>query len=118
MNFEAIPISEIRALRDHVLVVDMNFGERMLSSGIVLTGDDAKTSGIRPRWAKVYAVGPEQKDIVVGQWILVAHGRWTRGIKVEINNETMTLRRVDTNDILLISDEEPLDENFSTAIGA
>jgi co-chaperonin GroES (HSP10) len=116
MSFDPIQISEIRALRDHVLVADMNFSERTLASGIVLAGDDAKTSGIRPRWAKVYAVGPEQKDILVGQWILVAHGRWTRGIKIDINGETMTLRRVDTNDILLISDEEPTDENFSTAI--
>jgi hypothetical protein len=78
-------IKGITPIKNHVIVTDMNFGERQLSSGLVLLGDDAKSSGIRPRWAKVYAVGPEQQDVVPEQWILIEHGRWTRGIKVEIN---------------------------------
>jgi co-chaperonin GroES (HSP10) len=78
-------IQKLVPLHDHVIVTDMNFGQRTLSSGIIMLGDDTKTDGIRPRWAKVYAVGPDQKDVVVGQWILVEHGRWTRGIEVEID---------------------------------
>jgi len=95
----------------------MNFKDRTLSSGIVLLGDDAKTAGIRPRWAQVYAVGPDQKDITVGQWILVEHGRWTRGSEVEIDGEEMTIRRIDSNAILMVSDESPNhDDNVSTAV--
>ena len=115
-------VNKIRGLiplKDHVLVTDMNFGQRTLSSGIIMLGDDAKTDGIRPRWAKVYAVGPDQKDVVPGQWILIEHGRWTRGILVEIDNVEFTIRRVDTSNILLVSNEEPsADDVISTAVHA
>jgi len=110
-------IDKIRALNAHVLVTDMHFGERKLGSGIILGNDDGTSEGIRPRWARVFAIGPEQTDVKVGQWILVAHGRWTRSNDIEVNGEKKSLRRVDQNDILLISDTEPgVDENFSTAV--
>ncbi len=112
-------IQAIKPLHDHVIVTEMNFKDRTLSSGIVLLGDDAKTAGIRPRWAQVYAVGPDQKDVAVGQWILVEHGRWTRGSEVEIDGEEMTIRRIDANAILMVSDESPNhDDNVSTAVQA
>jgi hypothetical protein len=89
----------------------MAFKERKLSSGIVLLNDDGKTSGIRPRWAKVYAVGPEQKEIATGQWIFVEHGRWSRGIEVEVDGESLTLRRVDPKSIIFVSDQEPNEDD-------
>lgn len=104
-------------IKDHVIVSDMNFGERTLSSGLVLLGDDAKASGIRPRWAKVYAVGPEQQDVVPEQWVLVEHGRWTRGIKVEIDGAVFTVRRVDADAIMAVSDDVPnSDDILSSAL--
>lgn len=110
-------IKALLPLHDHVIVTDMNFGQRTLSSGIIMLGDDAKTDGIRPRWAKVYAVGPDQKDVTVGQWILIEHGRWTRGIEVEIEDKQFTVRRVDATAILLVSDNEPsADDVLSTAV--
>jgi hypothetical protein len=64
-------------------------------------------------------VGPEQKDVIPGQWICVAHGRWTRGLDIEDDEGTKTIRRVDPNDILLVSDEEPgADDTISEAIQA
>lgn len=112
-------IKGIKALHDHVIVRDMNFGYRSLSSGIVLLGDDTKTDGIRPRWAKVYAVGPSQLDVKPGQWVLIEHGRWTRGAKVEIDGEEFIIRRADPNAIIFVSDEEPSnDDNISTSVDA
>ena len=106
----------MRALKDHVLVADMNFKERITSGGIQLLSDDGRTAGIRPRWAQIYAVGPEQQDVRPGQWILVAHGRWTRGVSVEVSDNEHTLRRIDANDILLVSDTEPsADDTQSSA---
>jgi len=107
-------IKSIRPLHDQVIVRDMDFKERVTSSGIIVLGDDGKSEGIRPRWGQVYAVGPEQKDYQVGQWIMIAHGRWTRGAEVEINGEEFTIRKVDLNDILLVSDEKPEDDTMST----
>ena len=69
--------NQIKAIRDHVLVHDMSFDGRKLDSGIILLNDNGKGYGIRPRWGRVYAVGPQQTTVRVGQWIMVAHGRWT-----------------------------------------
>lgn len=101
---------KVRPIKDHVLVYEMNFGERRLKSGLILPGDDGRDRGLRPRWAKVYAVGPEQKDIEPGQYVLVSHGRWTRSVKYEIDGkELVELRRADNNDILGTQWEEPDD---------
>ena len=107
---------QLQPLNNSVIVSDMNFEERLSSGGIVLLNDNGKSSGIRPRWGRVYAVGPEQKDIRVGTWICVEHGRWTRGIDVEDENGKVTLRRVDPKDIMLEADEMPDDVTFSEAI--
>jgi hypothetical protein len=115
--YEAKKIKGLRALQDHVLVSDMHFGQRQLSSGLVLLNDDGKGDGIRPRWCKVYAIGPEQKEVVPGQWILVAHGRWTRANEVEIDGVQMKLRRVDPADMMMVSDTEPdTDDTMSTSV--
>jgi co-chaperonin GroES (HSP10) len=112
-------IKKLNPIKDHVIVTDMNFNGRTLSSGIILLGDDGKTNGIRPRWAQVYSVGPDQTDISVGQWVLVEHGRWTRGVEVEIDNKHMTLRRIDAEAVLLVSDEAPpSDDTVSTSVHA
>lgn len=112
-------ISKLVPIKDNVLVRDMNFSGRQLSSGIVLLGDDATTAGIRPRWARVYAIGPEQKEILPGQWVYIEHGRWSRGIEVEIDDEKFTIRRVDPKSIIFVSDEEPpTDDTFSDKVQA
>ena len=98
---------KVRAIRNHVLVTEMKFDQRITAGGIVILNDNGKTEGIRPRWGRVYDVGPEQKDVEVGQWVMVAHGRWTRGIDVQQEQEVITVRRVDINDILIVSDEQP-----------
>lgn len=112
-------VAGIRALHDHVIVRDMNFSGRQLSSGIYLLNDDGKTEGIRPRWAKVYAVGPDQTEVRVDQWVFIEHGRWSRGLEVEIDGEEFTLRKADPKCIIFVSDDEPdTDDTVSTAVMA
>lgn len=115
--FSPIKIQSLRALNDNILVKDMEFKGRQLSSGIILPNDDGKAAGIRARWAEVYAVGPEQRHIRPGQWICVAHGRWTRGLEIEDSNGSMTIRKIDPKDILLVADENPgSDDTISDAV--
>jgi co-chaperonin GroES (HSP10) len=108
--------SHLQPLKDSVICTDMVFTERFTSSGIILPSDNGKSSGIRPRWGRVYAVGPEQTDVTVGQWICVAHGRWTRGVEVVDSGVRLTIRKIDPKDIMLISDEEPIDDTMSDAV--
>ena len=87
----------------------MDFDERITTSGIVIINDDMKSSGIRPRWGKVYATGPDQRDVTVGQYILISHGRWTRGIKIEDSTGVVTIRKVDMKEVFMVSDTLPED---------
>ena len=108
--------NQICPLNNSVIVSEMIFDQRITSSGIILPNDNGTGSGIRPRWGQVYATGPEQTDVTVGQWICVAHGRWTRGIDIEDESGKKTLRRIDPDDILMVSDEIPQDDTMSDAV--
>lgn len=106
-------------LRDKVLVSDMNFDSQKTISGIIIPSDNGKVRGIHPRWAKVYAIGEEQRDVKVGEWVLIEHGRWTRGITYEQENgEEVELRMVDNAAILMSADEPPSDAVFAFQVGA
>lgn len=95
----------IKALPDVILVHNMEYGENRLATGIIIPDDNGAERGIRPRWGTVYSVGKNIQDVKVGDKILVAHGRWSRGIKIrEANGDTTVIRRVDPNDILLVRD--------------
>jgi co-chaperonin GroES (HSP10) len=111
---------QLKALHDHVIVSEMIFDQRITQNGLILLNDNGTTQGIRSRWGRVYAVGPRQKNVQVGQWICVAHGRWTRGLDIEDESGKLTIRRIDPEDILLVSDSEtmPQDDTMSTAIHA
>lgn len=97
----------VKPLKKRVLVSNMHFGDVKTKGGVILLDDDGKADGTHPRWAKVYAVGPEQQDVRVGEWVLIAHGRWTRHIVLEQGDIDIDVRMVDENDILLSSDQEP-----------
>ena len=107
--------NDIIPLKKRVLVSDMHFGETKSKGGIILVDDDGTAEGIHPRWGKVYAVGRLQEDVKVGQWIMVAHGRWSRAFKVKRSEKgsageigvELEVRMIDENDILLVSDDEP-----------
>jgi co-chaperonin GroES (HSP10) len=88
----------------------MEFEATVTSAGIYIPSQNGKTEGIKPRWGRVYAVGPEQLDVKVGEWIYVEHGRWTRGAIVEDQDgNELVVRRVDNDAIMLQADEPPND---------
>ena len=98
---------DITPLKTRVLVSDMHFGETKTKGGIILTDDDGSEGGIHPRWGKVYAIGDQQEDVKVGEWVMVSHGRWSRGFKIKKKGVELEVRMIDENDILLVSDDEP-----------
>jgi co-chaperonin GroES (HSP10) len=115
-NLTVTSVKKIRPLKDTILVYGMEFKERLSRGGLILPDDDMKSSGIRPRWAQVYAIGPDVKDVEVGQYIMIAHGRWSRGQTIEDDEGEKVIRKVDPNDILLISDEKVNDYTMSDKV--
>jgi len=101
----------LRPIRNRVIVSDMHFGEQTTKSGLIITNDDGNVRGVYPRWGKVYAKGPENEDDYnIGDWVLVEHGRWTRGVTLETDQgEELELRMVEVESILAMSNEKPQD---------
>lgn len=104
----------IRPLKDKILVADMDFDEQRTTSGIIITSDNGKGHGVKPRWGRVWAVGPEQKEVQVGEWVYVEHGRWTRGIEVDQDGTEIVIRMVEPKAIMLRADEKPQDVYLGT----
>ena len=99
---------DLRPIGNRVLVRDMYFGEQKTAGGLIINDDDGKTRGIYPRWGKVYAKGPDNTDdFEVGHWVLVEHGRWTRGVVINNGDEELELRMVEAESILAFSDTKP-----------
>lgn len=104
--------NDISPLPDHILVINMEKGEKITKGGIILRDDNGKDHGIRPRWAQVYKVGHRIDYVKPGEWVLVEHGRWTYGIEAHVvkddKEEVLYVQRIDNEAILLVSDECPL----------
>lgn len=100
---------DIAPLSNHVLVINMEQGEKKLASGLIVLDDNGKDRGIRPRWAEVYKVGKNVDFVEPGQWVLLEHGRWTYGLNLDLTDGgTLYVQRADTDAILLVADECPL----------
>ena len=97
----------IRPLGDKVLLTKIEKGERKTASGLIIPDDSVVSAGergIRPRWAEVYAVGPKQRDVEVGDWVLMDHGRWTEEHKLEDDDgSTVSIWMGDPDGVLGIS---------------
>ena len=99
---------KLSPIKNRVIVKNMHFGEQITKAGLIITDDNGSTRGIYPRWWKVHAKGPDNTDSYeVGDWILVEHGRWTRGIDVDEGNGERTLRMVEAESIMGWSKEQP-----------
>jgi len=106
----------LRPISNRVIVSNMYFGEQKTASGLILTSDNGDSRGIYPRWGQVHAKGPLNDDSYeVGDWVLVEHGRWTRGIDIDEGDGENTLRMVEAESILLFSSEKPEDVQMAEA---
>lgn len=98
----------IEAFGDRVIAVDLEHGERKTKTGIILRNDDGKTHGIRPRWARVYAVGDKAKKVTEGMWVFIEHGRWTHKFREKDENGNLKdFWLVEYKSILAVSDDKP-----------
>ena len=83
-------------LKGKVLADQIDHGERKIG-GIILTDDNMKERGIRPRWCRVYQIGEDVNDVKPGDYVLMEHTRWTVGMKIidDKTGEELELRLLD-----------------------
>ena len=103
-DFDHYTKMDLGPIADHILVEDIESDGERIQRGIIILDESSESRGVRPRWACVYLVGPEQTDVSPGQWILIEHGRWTRGIKL---NTGKVVRKIDPEAMMMVSDERP-----------
>lgn len=101
---------KLSPINNRVIVENMYFGEQKTRAGLIITNDDGNVRGIYPRWGQVYAKGPNNNDPYdIGDWILIEHGRWTRGVKIDDGFGEKDLRMIETESILGWSKNKPED---------
>lgn len=98
---------KVRALNSKVLVTELERGERTIGR-IFIPDDNRKMTGVRDRWALVYSVGKNIDEIQENDWVLVRHGRWTRGVTVKNDDGTdLPLWSIDWPDAILLVADTP-----------
>lgn len=99
-------MKKLSPLGNKIILINMDNGFK-LRNGLIHLDDSTLESGergVRPRWAEVYAVGPEQTDVKVGDWVLMDHGRWSEGLKFRTSeDEEIKIWLGDPNGILGVS---------------
>ena len=106
----------IRPLRERVLAELLGLDTRVTASGIIIQSENGKDRGIRPRWAHVKLVGEGIDWVKPGQYVLVAHGRWSRQFECEHDGEKLKLVHLDNKECLIVSDELPEDDYIGVGI--
>ena len=85
---------QVKPIKKRVLARLCEQGSRMSAGGIHLLDDDAQEHGIRPRWFQVTAIGPDQDEVEVDDYILVEHGQWTWSAEVRRRDNHEVVEKV------------------------
>lgn len=100
----------LNPIRDKIVgkMID-SYGLKKTAGGVLMPDEDATTNAIRPRWFEVTHVGADNRDVKVGDYVLVEHGRWGRGMDLEKTSKKADLYfHIDGESILGVADENPL----------
>ena len=110
-------MKQVRAIRHNVLGFFINKpGEGRTKGGIITLDDDGKSEGVKSRWFEVHDVGSDNavtNDIKKGDFVLVAHGRWSRGIDID-HPEGKKMYSLDPEEILAIYEGDRQDLEYTT----
>ena len=103
-------MTKVKAMRNKILaeMIDDPGEEITTAGGIILLSKDGTEQAVRPRWFKVYSLGEDIDWLTEGAYVLVDHGRWSNGIKVD---EELKVYLLDNKDCLIVSEENPMDNN-------
>lgn len=109
-------MTKVKAMRNKILaeMIDDPGEETTTAGGIILLSKDGTEQAVRPRWFKVYSLGEDIDWLTEGAYVLVDHGRWSNGIKVD---EELKVYLLDNKDCLMISEENPMLNNNIQIIG-
>lgn len=91
------------------IMIDKPGEERKTAGGIILNETDGTETAVRPRWFKTYSVGRDIDWIKPDTYVLVDHGRWSRGMEVD---KDLRLHLLDNKDCLATSEVNPMEGDW------
>lgn len=97
----------IRPLRERVIAELKGLGGRYTAGGLFIPDENRKDSGIRARWAQVHYIGEGVRDVRIGDYVLVSHGRWSREFEVDHEGQQVKMVMLDNKEILAIHTGTP-----------
>lgn len=107
-NKNRVKADAFRPLKENVFVTDLDSGPHQTAGGIIIPDDNFSERGVHPRWARVWALGPDVKGIEVGEWLFIEHARWTNSIDLELPAGVVRIWKVDWPDaVLLAAPDDP-----------
>lgn len=76
--------NELECLPNSFYVECLEIGEKKTKSGFIIPTEkmDAYGHFVRPRWARVLFKAKDFKDVEIGDWVLLSHGRWSSSIVI------------------------------------
>lgn len=110
-------MSKLRAIKDRILCIDGDFGDKTTKHGIIVKATIGTSEGTTPRWFKVFEVGPDVDWIEPGQWVYVEYGRWSEGFTCnddERLEEGQKVWLVENKACMAVADEKPETFNISS----
>jgi hypothetical protein len=114
-NKNTVTAGGFQPLKKNVFVTGLDSGPTITAGGIIRPDDNMSATGIRPRWACVWAIGPEVEDIKVGEWVFIEHARWTNSIDIRLPSGTVRVWKVDwPAAVLLASADDPREAQLDT----
>lgn len=117
-NKHLITATAFRPIKENVFVTDLDSGPHQTAGGIIIPDDNATVSGIHPRWARVWAIGPKVTGLEVGEWVYIEHGRWTLSIDLSLPDGVVRIWKVDWPDAVLLAALEDPREWHQISLGA
>lgn len=109
-------MTKIKAMRDKILalMIDDPDAEIKTKGGLIIKQNDGDVGSIRPRWFQVYSLGEDIDWLKEGQYVLVDHGRWSRGVTLD---KDIKIYLLDNKDCLMVSDEDPMVNDNISIVG-
>lgn len=106
MKIENFPVEP---LGEWIATELFDVGQKFTPGGLIMPDDNMKSSGIRPRWAKIIAISEKtakELDLGLGRFILLEHLGWVKGMDLDMDDGTVQKTHWTTQEkIVLIADE-------------
>lgn len=113
-NKNRIKADSFRPIKENVFVSDLDTGPHITAGGIIRPDDNMTATGVRPRWGRIWAIGPEVEGVQVGEWVFIEHARWTNSIDIELPSGLVRIWKVDwPGSVLLASPNDPREKQLS-----